>query len=47
MVPTSALYLTENAFETPQKTKQSAVDQTTGSTYYYNEEGLTQWEPPV
>lgn len=26
---------------------QSAVDKTTGSTYYYNEEGLTQWEPPV
>jgi len=26
---------------------QSAVDPTTGNTYYYDEDGTTQWEPPV
>jgi hypothetical protein len=26
---------------------QSAVDASTGSTYYYNADGRTQWEPPL
>jgi len=25
----------------------SAVDPSTGNTYYYNDQGVTQWEPPV
>jgi hypothetical protein len=25
----------------------SAVDPSTGNTYYFNDQGVTQWEPPV